>query len=67
VAGRVRESGFLVHKVCSIGGWVEFGARSSSFLLTVFFHWFILLSVRQLPDHLINAISVEEERGGGPI
>jgi hypothetical protein len=28
--------------------------------------WFILLSVRQLPDHLINAISVEEEAWSWP-
>jgi len=31
--------------------------------LDLFFQRLVLLSVRQLPEHLINAISVEEELG----
>jgi hypothetical protein len=52
---RVREVGLLVHKIWGLE--VELSLeRSSSFLLTGFFQRFILLSVRQLPDYLINAI-----------
>ena len=42
---------------------VDWSASSSYLLVGFCFQRLVLLSVRQLPDHLINAISAEEELG----